>query len=61
MSLGYSRFTVGLLMPDAATSALALVRSCLSPAEAGSEPRNIDGTMPAACTAPEPASDTRPL
>ena len=60
-SLGNSRFNVGLLMPEAATSALALARSVLSPEPGLSAPRNIDGTTPAACTAPAPAIETRPL
>ena len=59
-SVGYSRLSVGLAMPEAATSAFALVRSVVLPEPGLSAPRNIDGTTPAAWTAPEPASETRP-
>src|SRR5260370_3009159 len=57
-SLGKPRFTVGFEMPDAASSALALVRSNWASSAGVSAPRNMLGTTPGDWIAPAPASCT---
>ena len=57
-SLGNPRLTVGFLMPDAASSALALLRSRLTASPDVSAPRNMLGTSPGVWIAPAPASCT---
>src|SRR5712692_2187385 len=57
-SLGKPRFTVGFEMPDAASSALALVRSNWASSAGVSAPRNMLGTTPGVWIAPAPASCT---
>ena len=57
-SLGYSSVTCWPPTPDAARAAFAFGRFCLTAADCGSAPRNIDGITPGAWMAPGPATDT---